>query len=175
VSDALPADEPASQRAELVLRLPSGEPLRVRRVPAEAFTSPPLSSLLVHDEGLAYVLSPPRRVGFWTLGFEQPVDQVFIAPNGRVVQVLEARPAGEGDLVAPATELALVLELAGGAARRLGILPGAIVAEGGPSIETRDGGEGLGRRPEGLPQGHEAVGHAPIFDTSADPGFIAIV
>ncbi len=175
MSDALPADEPASQRAELVLRLPSGEPLRVRRVPAEAFTSPPLSSLLVHDEGLAYVLSPPRRVGFWTLGFEQPVDQVFIAPNGRVVQVLEARAAGEGDLVAPATELALVLELAGGAARRLGILPGAIVAEGGPSIETRDAGEGLSRRPEGLAQGHEAVGHVPIFDTSADPGFIAIV
>ena len=132
----------------LTLGLSSGDSLSLTRVPDEAFTSLPMKSTLAVDEGLAYVLMPARRVGFWTLGFETAIDQVFVARTGRVVQVIEARAAGEGELAGPTTDVSLVLELAAGAARRLGILPGAI-------LSARD--------------------EVDLFDASADPGFIVIV
>jgi len=143
---------PASAFATIVaLRLPDGTVLRITRVPEHAFTALPTLPVLTGDAGLAYVVSPARRVGFWTVGFEAPVDQVFIAANGRVVQVFEARAPAEGELIGPVTVVALVLELPAGASRRLGILPGArlVEVEGDPVTQ--------------------------VLDAAADPGFVAIV
>lgn len=134
----------------LELALPGGRIIALERVPDHAFDDPPRVAALSPDQGLAYVFATPRRVAFWTVGFERAVDQVFIARSGRVAQVFEHRVAGDESLLGPATDVQVVLELAGGEARRLGLMPGAVLSDLTPDAE-------------------------PVFDPAADPGFIAIV
>ncbi len=142
---------PDRPRATVSLVLPDGCAHPFLWVPEEDFTAPPATPTLDGAElGLAYVFAGPRRVAFWTLGFTAPVDQVFVAPTGRVTQVFEARPPDDATLRGPASDVVLVLELAAHRARTLGLLPGAILS---------------------TPAGSEPA----IFDPAADPGFIAIV
>lgn len=75
---------------------------------------------------LAYVFPVAQRVAFATTGFDDPIDQVFIAATGRVVQVFEAR--SDDVRLGPATDVLVVLELAAGTARARGLMPGALVS-----------------------------------------------
>ncbi len=74
---------------------------------------------------LAYVFPEAQRVAFATTGFDDPIDQVFIAANGRVVQVFEAR--SDDTRLGPATDVRVVLELVAGTARERGLMPGAML------------------------------------------------
>ncbi len=62
---------------------------------------------------------------FWMRGTRIPLDIVYIAPDGRVSKVVRGTPNDETTL--PGGPASLVIEVAAGRARLLGLVPGATV------------------------------------------------
>jgi uncharacterized protein len=79
---------------------------------------------LPDTSGMLFPYSPPRELTMWMKNTYIPLDMVFIRPDG-VVHRIEVRtePLSEA-IVASNGPMAAVLELAGGAAERLGLKPG---------------------------------------------------
>ena len=80
------------------------------------------------DEGMLFPFRPPRRASFWMKNTVIPLDILFIGPDGRISNIAaNAVPYSLSPLVSDGTAMA-VLELNGGRAAQLGIVPGAKVA-----------------------------------------------
>ena len=79
---------------------------------------------LADNRGMLFPYSPPRELTMWMKNTYIPLDMVFIRADG-VVHRIEARtePLSE-TVVASGGPMAAVLELAGGAAERLGLKAG---------------------------------------------------
>ena len=76
------------------------------------------------DAGMLFEFRTPQIASFWMKNTLIPLDMVFIAADGRVVGIHErAVPLSEEPIVSSDPVLA-VLELNGGTAARLGIVPG---------------------------------------------------
>ena len=76
------------------------------------------------DEGMLFPINPPRMAGFWMRNTVIPLDLLFIAPDGRILNIAaNAVPYDETSLKSAAPVKA-VLELNGGRAAALGIVPG---------------------------------------------------
>jgi len=76
------------------------------------------------DEGMLFPIEPPRPASFWMRNTVIPLDLLFIAPDGRIANIAaNARPYDESRLVSIGPAEA-VLELPGGRAAALGIVPG---------------------------------------------------
>ena len=79
---------------------------------------------LAPDHGMLFPYSPPQRTAFWMKNTLIPLDIVYIAPDGRVLSIArnavphDETPIPSGDLIGG------VLEIPGGRAAQLGILPG---------------------------------------------------
>jgi hypothetical protein len=79
---------------------------------------------LAPDRGMLFPNGPARPVAFWMRNTYIPLDLLFIAPGGRIANIVEnAEPLSER-LLESAGPAVAVLELAGGTARRLGIRAG---------------------------------------------------
>ena len=76
------------------------------------------------SQGMLFVNTPPRPMSMWMKNTYIPLDMVFIRADG-IVHRIEARtePLSE-TVVSSGGPMAAVLELAGGAAERLGLKPG---------------------------------------------------
>ena len=79
---------------------------------------------LADNSGMLFPYSPPREVTMWMKNTYIPLDMIFIRADG-VVHRIEARtePFSEA-VIASGGPMAAVLELAGGAAERMGLKPG---------------------------------------------------
>ena len=79
---------------------------------------------LAPDRGMLFIYQRPQPVAYWMKNTLIPLDIIYIAPNGRILSIVRnARPHDETPL--PSGGLVLgVLEIAGGRAAQLGILPG---------------------------------------------------
>jgi len=79
---------------------------------------------LAPDRGMLFTYTRPQPAAYWTKNTLIPLDIIYIAPNGTVLSIVRnARPHDETPL--PSGGLILgVLEIAGGRAAQLGILPG---------------------------------------------------
>jgi uncharacterized protein len=79
---------------------------------------------LADNNGMLFPYSPPRELTMWMKNTYIPLDMVFIRADG-VVHRIEARtePLSE-TVIASGGPMAAVLELAGGAAERLGLKAG---------------------------------------------------
>ena len=79
---------------------------------------------LAPDRGMLFTYKRPQPAAFWMKNTLIPLDIIYIAPDGRVLSIVRnARPHDETPL--PSGGLILgVLEIAGGRAAQLGILPG---------------------------------------------------
>jgi uncharacterized membrane protein (UPF0127 family) len=82
---------------------------------------------LAPDRGMIFPYDPPQEVAFWMKNTLIPLDIVYIRANGTIARIVNAQamditplPAGE--------PVALVLEIAGGRAKELGIKEGDLVS-----------------------------------------------
>ena len=79
---------------------------------------------LAPDHGMLFTYAKPQRVAYWMKNTLIPLDIIYIAPNGKILSIARnARPHDETPLASGGLVLG-VLELAGGRAAQLGILPG---------------------------------------------------
>ena len=76
------------------------------------------------DEGMIFPMDPPRDASFWMRNTVIPLDLIFIGPDRRILNIAaNAVPYDERPL-ASIGPVSAVLELAGGKAAVLGIVPG---------------------------------------------------
>lgn len=76
------------------------------------------------DEGMLFPMDPPRAASFWMRNTVIPLDLLFVAPDGRILNIAaEAKPYDETKLQS-AGPVKAVLELPGGRAAELGIVAG---------------------------------------------------
>ncbi|MDG2527944.1 DUF192 domain-containing protein [Caulobacter endophyticus] len=79
---------------------------------------------LAPDRGMLFVYGKPRRAAFWMKNTLIPLDILYIGPDGRILSMVRnARPHDEMPLPSGGPVLG-VLEIAGGRAAQLGVLPG---------------------------------------------------
>jgi uncharacterized membrane protein (UPF0127 family) len=79
---------------------------------------------LAPDRGMLFTYARPQSAAFWMKNTLIPLDILYIAPSGKVLSIVRnARPHDE--TLIPSGGLVLgVLEIAGGRAAQLGVLPG---------------------------------------------------
>lgn len=79
---------------------------------------------LAPDRGMLFTYKRPQPASYWMKNTLIPLDIIYIQPDGRILSIVRnARPLDETPL--PSGGLVLgVLEIAGGRAAQLGILPG---------------------------------------------------
>lgn len=80
------------------------------------------------DEGMIFPINPPRQASFWMRNTVIPLDLVFVGVDGKVSNIAaNAVPYDETPLYSVGLVKG-VLELNGGRAAELGIVPGAKVS-----------------------------------------------
>ncbi len=79
---------------------------------------------LAPDRGMLFTYKRPQPAAYWMKNTLIPLDIIYVQPDGRILSIVRnARPHDETPL--PSGGLVLgVLEIAGGRAAQLGILPG---------------------------------------------------
>jgi uncharacterized protein len=121
------SSEAQMQRETLTLVTASGErkiEIEVARTPDEQAKGLMFRTELADTSGMLFPYSPPRELTMWMRNTYIPLDMVFIRKDG-IVHRIEVRtePLSEA-VISSGTPAAAVLELAGGAAERLGLKPG---------------------------------------------------
>lgn len=79
------------------------------------------------DEGMLFPMEPPRQASFWMKNTVIPLDIIFIGPDRLVSNVAANATPYSLDPLPSAGVAAAVLEINGGRAAELGIVPGAKV------------------------------------------------
>jgi uncharacterized protein len=76
------------------------------------------------DGGMLFIYETPQRASFWMKNTLIPLDMIFIAPDGRILNIHERAVPQSLDPIPSAGPVRAVLEVNGGTASRLGIKPG---------------------------------------------------
>ena len=85
---------------------------------------------LAPDAGMLFLYPQPQRISMWMKNTLIPLDMIFIAADGRIVNIAERTvPLSTAPIYSSDLAVA-VLEVNGGTAARLGIKPGDTVAFG---------------------------------------------
>ena len=142
-----PVDSHAAHGAEPLSRFPqsqvtiaSGEARHRIRVwvadtPARHSQGLMFVRQLDRDRGMLFLFDPPRVTRFWMYNTYIPLDLLFIAPDGRIVNIIEhAEPHSLRPLLSAAAVRG-VLEVAAGTAGRLGLKNGDRVTH--PAFQAR--------------------------------------
>jgi uncharacterized membrane protein (UPF0127 family) len=74
--------------------------------------------------GMLFVHESPRPIGMWMKNTYIPLDMIFIDGKGRIQQIVERTTPHSLDTIRSTEPARAVLEIAGGEARRLGLMPG---------------------------------------------------
>lgn len=118
------------------LRGPAGQArfsVEIAATPSERATGLMNRERMGASRGMLFVYDRPQRVSFWMENTLIPLDMIFIGPDGVVRRVHEnARPL-DRTTVPSGEDIQYVLEINGGLARRLGIVPGSALRH--PSID----------------------------------------
>ena len=133
---AVPAG--AGCRADQVeLRLPSGGMARfaveVADDGAERAQGLMFREKMAMSAGMLFVYERPQRAGFWMKNTLVPLDMVFADATGTVTRVHVNAVPGDLTNIDGGDGVQLVLEINGGLAARIGIVPGAVLRH--PAIE----------------------------------------
>jgi uncharacterized protein len=76
------------------------------------------------DEGMIFPMNPPRMAGFYMRNTVIPLDIIFVGPDGRILNIAANTIPYDETSVKSAGPVKAVLELNGGRAAELGIVPG---------------------------------------------------
>ncbi len=76
------------------------------------------------DSGMLFDYKEPTVATMWMRNTLIPLDMLFVDEHGRIVNIHERAVPQSDDVIAAAGPVRAVIELAGGAAARLGIKPG---------------------------------------------------
>ena len=98
--------------------------IEVTETPQEKATGLMFRTQLADDKGMLFYYRTPQEISMWMRNTYIPLDMVFIRADG-VVHRIEARtePLSE-TIIRSRGDVTACLELAGGAAERLGLKPG---------------------------------------------------
>jgi uncharacterized membrane protein (UPF0127 family) len=98
--------------------------VEIAATPAEQKRGLMFRKALAPDRGMLFTYAKPQPAAFWMKNTLIPLDIIYIAPNGRVLSIARnARPHDETPIASGGMILG-VLEIAGGRAAQLGVLPG---------------------------------------------------
>lgn len=97
--------------------------VEVARTPEQQAQGLMYRKAMARDAGMLFLFPEPRMAAFWMANTYLPLDIIFIATNGRVVNVGEGVPLSRATVVStgPASS---VLELNRGEAARIGLKAG---------------------------------------------------
>jgi uncharacterized membrane protein (UPF0127 family) len=76
------------------------------------------------DEGMVFPMNPPRMASFWMRNTVIPLDLIFVGPDGRILNIAANAVPYDENHHWSAGPVKAVLELNGGRAAQLGIVPG---------------------------------------------------
>lgn len=79
---------------------------------------------LADDAGMLFVNRDSREMSMWMKNTIIPLDMLFIAADGKIVNIAENAKPESLDTISSKGPVKGVLELAGGTAKKLGIRPG---------------------------------------------------
>ncbi|HWW25727.1 MAG TPA: DUF192 domain-containing protein [Caulobacter sp.] len=79
---------------------------------------------LAPDRGMLFPYKPPQRAAFWMKNTLIPLDILYIAPDGRVLSIARNAVPHDETPIPSGGVISGVLEIPGGRAAQLGILPG---------------------------------------------------
>ena len=79
---------------------------------------------LAPDRGMLFPYNPPQRAAFWMKNTLIPLDILYIAPDGRVLSIARNAVPHDETPIPSGGVIRAVLEIPGGRAAQLGILPG---------------------------------------------------
>jgi uncharacterized membrane protein (UPF0127 family) len=79
------------------------------------------------DDGMIFVFDEPAKQSFWMKNTILALDIIYISKDKKVLNIQPGQPGSEAPLPSKG-EAKFVLELKRGSAKRLGIMPGTIVA-----------------------------------------------
>jgi uncharacterized membrane protein (UPF0127 family) len=74
--------------------------------------------------GMLFVHAAPQPVSMWMKNTYIPLDMVFIGASGRIQQIVEQTTPHSLEIIRADAPALAVLEIAGGAAKKLGLHPG---------------------------------------------------
>ena len=101
--------------------------VEVARTPREHSQGLMFRRRMAADAGMLFVYDPPRPVSMWMRNTYIPLDMIFIAPGGRISQIVERTVPLSTENIPSRGTVRAVLELNAGTAGRLGIQPGQVV------------------------------------------------
>jgi uncharacterized membrane protein (UPF0127 family) len=79
---------------------------------------------LAPDRGMLFPYKPPQRAAFWMKNTLIPLDILYVAPDGRVLSIARNAVPHDETPIPSGGVIGGVLEIPGGRAAQLGILPG---------------------------------------------------
>jgi uncharacterized membrane protein (UPF0127 family) len=123
----LPASA-ACREDQVELRWPGGQArfaVEVADDDAERAQGLMFRESMAQSAGMLFVFPDPRTVSFWMKNTLIPLDMVFADPTGRVTRVHANAVPGDETPISGGDGVQYVLEINGGLAARLGIVPGA--------------------------------------------------
>jgi uncharacterized membrane protein (UPF0127 family) len=91
------------------------------------------------DQAMIFAYAPPELVSMWMKNTLIPLDMLFVDDRGCVIMVHERAEPGSLDAITAPVPVALVVELAGGTAKTLGLAVGDRVARPDSNWPTRTG------------------------------------
>jgi uncharacterized membrane protein (UPF0127 family) len=127
----VPALARACDPGQVELRTPAGSVVRfsveLALTPAEQARGLMFRERLARSAGMLFVYPRPQTARFWMKNTLIPLDMIFAGADGTVGHVhADARPGDETPIFGGDAVLA-VLEINGGLAARLGIVPGTVM------------------------------------------------
>lgn len=126
-ASAAPAREASASEDELELVTASGVSrlnVEIARTPDQQALGLMFRTSLADDQGMLFPHEAPRVSTMWMRNTYIPLDMVFILEDGTIHRIEERTEPFSERIISSGVPVSAVLEIAGGAARRLGLKAG---------------------------------------------------
>ncbi len=98
--------------------------IEIARTPEQSQQGLMFRTRMAADAGMLFLYKPAQQVSMWMYQTLIPLDMLFIAGDGRVVNIHERAVPGSTESISSAGPVRAVLELNGGTVARLKLKPG---------------------------------------------------